>query len=265
MKTQKTALVTGAVSGIGREFTEILAGNKYNLVLVDKHQDKCEQLKDHLEGKHDVHVTLFVEDLTEPHAPFKIHNTLTERNVEIDVLVNNAGIGVFGRFSETEWQHEANLLRLNVITLTHLTKLFMADMVERKRGKILNVASIGGFQAVPLQSVYSASKAYVLSFTEAIASELKGTGVTATALCPGPTATGFFDAHKAQGLNIYNEQKIATAREVAEHGYKAMMEGKHVSIHGFMNALMINLSRLIPRKLLTTLAHKKMEGHLNGK
>ncbi len=188
---------------------------------------------------------------------------MAAENVDIDILINNAGIGIFGKFSETDWQHELNILKVNITALTHFTKLFMKGMIERKQGKILNVASIGAFQAVPLQSVYAASKAYVLSFTEAIASELKETGVTVTALCPGPTDTGFHIMARGNGKKMYERIKMHTAEEVAIHGYNAMMKGKHVSIHGFINTLTINISRIIPRKILTTLTHKRMEEHYN--
>lgn len=261
-KRTHTALVTGVSNGIGMEFTKILAQNNYNLVLIDRDRKKIEVLKDNLKNNHSVKTTFLIEDLTDMEAPYKIYTTLLAENIEIDILINNAGIGAFGRFSETDWLHESNILKLNIIALTHLTKLFMKGMIERKYGKILNIASIGAFQAVPLQSVYSASKAYVLSFTEAIANELKGTGVTVTALCPGPTATGFHDAANGNGKGRYIPKKMPTAREVAMHGYNAMMKGKHVSIHGIMNTVLINISRFFPRKLLADLARKKLEGHL---
>jgi len=230
--------------------------------LIDRDREKIELLKDDLKSNHSVRTTFLIEDLTEAETPSRIYTVLAAQNIEIDILINNAGIGAFGKFSETDWRHEANILKLNIIALTHLTKLFMKGMIERKYGKILNIASIGAFQAVPLQSVYSASKAYVLSFTEAIANELEGTGVTVTALCPGPTATGFHDAANENGKRRYIPKKMPTAKEVALHGYNAMMKGKHVSIHGIMNTILISISRLFPRKLLADLARKKMEGHL---
>lgn len=263
MKKKNTALITGGSNGIGKEFAKILAKENYNLVLVDKDKERCGILKDTLEKEHDTHVTLFVEDLSEPETPYKIYHTLAAEYVDIDILINNAGIGIFGKFSETDWRDELNILKVNIMALTHFTKLFMKGMIERNQGKILNVASIGAFQAVPLQSVYAASKAYVLSFTEAIASELKETGVTVTALCPGPTDTGFHSTARGNGKKMYERIKMPTAEEVAMHGYNAMMKGKHVSIHGFINTLMINISRIIPRKILTTLAHKRMEEHFN--
>ena len=263
MEIRKTALVTGVSSGIGKEFAKILAKDRYNLVLVDKDREKCEILRDSLETEHNIDVILFIEDLSKDNTPYKIYHTLMADKVDIDILINNAGIGAFGRFSETDWRHEVDILKVNITALTHFTKLFLKGMIERGQGKILNVASIGAFQAVPLQSVYAASKAYVLSFTEAIARELKGTGVTVTALCPGPTATGFHDSAHGNSRKIPLKLKMSTAREVALHGYKAMMRGKHVSIHGFLNTVMINVSRIIPRKILASLAHKKMEDHLS--
>lgn len=258
----KNALITGSSKGIGREFAKILAKKQYNLVLVDKDWENCSTLKGDLESEYGITVMTFVEDLSMAETPLKIYSALMSKRIEIDVLINNAGIGIFGKFSDTDWHHEENILKVNIMALTYFTKLFMKGMIARKKGKILNVASIGAFQAVPLQSVYAASKAYVLSFTEAIARELKETGVTVTALCPGPTDTGFHILARGDDKKAFKRKKMPTAREVAIHGYNAMMRGEHVSIHGFINTLMINVSRIIPRKILAKLAHKKMRVHL---
>ena len=189
--TAGTALVTGASSGIGLELARLFAHDGYDLILVARSVEKLDRLGAELSARHGIRARTVGADLGSPDAPGAIAETLKQAAVRIDVLVNNAGYGVHGPFAKTELQTELDLLRVNVVALTHLTKLLLPTMLARRAGRILNVASTAGFQPGPLMAVYSASKAYVLSFSEALAEELAGTGVTVTTLCPGPVLTGF--------------------------------------------------------------------------
>lgn len=177
----------------------------------------------------------------------------------IDILINNAGIGEFGFFYQTDWHKEEEMINTNVIALTSFCKLFGKDMVARKRGRILNLASTAAFQPGPLMAVYYATKAYVLSFSEAIANEFKDTGVTVTALCPGPTATDFHDRAGMLKSKLVAGRKIASARDVAWYGYRAMMKGATVAIPGLKNRLLVLSSRFSPRAVVTAVVRKMQE------
>jgi short-subunit dehydrogenase len=177
----------------------------------------------------------------------------------VDVLVNNAGFGLNGRFAETDLDRELAMIQVNIAALTHLTKLFLKPMVERGRGRILNVASTAAFQPGPLMAVYYASKAYVLSFSEAIAEELGGTGVTVTALCPGPTATGFAEAAEMTNSRLFKLKKPMTSMDVAKAGYRAMQRGKRIVVTGAMNKLLAQSVRISPRALVTKVTRTLQE------
>ena len=181
-------------------------------------------------------------------------------NFEIDYLINNAGFGDYGLFYESDWDKQERMINLNMLALTQLTHLFLPDMLKRKSGKIMNVASTAAFQPGPLMSVYYASKAYVLFFSEAIANELEGTGVTVTALCPGPTKSGFQKAANVEHSKMLNAKSIPTSKKVAEYGYKAMMKGKHVAVHGFMNKELTFFSRRAPKKFILKTVRRMNEG-----
>jgi len=187
----QTALVTGASSGIGLELARLFAAGGYGLVLVARSGGKLEELANELRNRHGVDVRVMAIDLARPESSEELVRELEQAGVAVDVLVNNAGFATFGPFAETHLRAELEELQLNVVTLTHLTKKLLPGMLARRRGGVLNVASTAAFQPGPLMAVYYASKAYVLSFTEALAEELRGTGVTISALCPGPTVTGF--------------------------------------------------------------------------
>lgn len=245
-----TALITGASNGIGLELAKIHASKGDNLVLVARNISKLHQIKTELEGKFKISVHIIGKDLSLPNAPQEVYDELKHKKIVVDYLINNAGFGDYGFFYETNWEKELQMINLNITALTHFTKLFLQDMVKRRSGKIMNVASIAAFISGPTMAIYYASKAYVLSFSEAIDNEVRDKGVTVTTLCPGPTETGFLEAAALQDSKLFKGKKIASAKEVAEYGYKAMMQGKTVAIHGFMNRVMANIVRFIPRALV---------------
>src|SRR5437868_585729 len=205
-----TALVTGGSGGIGLEIGKALAQREFDLVLVARNRDALEAAAGQIEGKHAVRVHVFAADLRRREAPEAISDFLRNENIPIDVLVNNAGFGLGGEFAETEVQRELEMIQVNIAALTHLTKLFLPPMIKRRAGRVLNVASTAAFVPGPLMAVYYATKAYVLSFSEALAEELRDSGVTVTALCPGPTRTEF--AASAQVTN----SRLFTAFGIAE-------------------------------------------------
>lgn len=256
---KSTALITGASSGIGLELADVLAREGHNVVLTARNASKLNALAVDLMSKYGVKATVIACDLSEQNAPLKVFDQLKKENILIDILVNNAGFGDFGAFTETKWEKERQMIDVNITALTQLTKLFLDGMIERKYGRIMNVASTAAFQPGPFMAVYYATKAYVLSFSEAIANELQGTGVTVTALCPGPTESGFVKAASLDESKLFRNKKLPTSREVAEYGYKAMMKGKTVAIHGAMNRLMANSVRFTPRKLVTAIVRRMQE------
>lgn len=246
---RKTALVTGASSGIGCELAAVFAKHGYDLVLVARNQEKLKQMAEELRTLYDIAVRVSVVDLTARGAVDLLVAELEAERLEIDVLVNNAGAGNCGFFHEAELEKELAVLQLNIVALTHLTKLFAQKMVSRKNGKILNVASTGSYQAGPLVATYYASKAYVLSFSEAIANELKPFNVQVTTLCPGTTKTEFARRAGKGDLPL-----AMHPRKVAEIGYQALMKDKGVVIPGKFNQVMVMLARILPRSLTLRLA-----------
>jgi len=255
----KTALITGASSGLGAEFARIHASKGDNLVLVARSKDKMDALKAELEKQFGISVNVIAKDLSEQSAPRAIYDELQTQKINVDYLINNAGFGDFGLFAECNWARQLEMINLNVTALAYLTRLFLPGMIQRKFGKILNVASTAAFQPGPTMSVYFATKAFVLSFSEAIANELNSTGVTVTALCPGATETGFKAASALGSSNLFKGNGIAGSKEVAEFGYKAMMKGKTVAVQGFINRLMAQSVRFAPRKIVTAIARFKLK------
>lgn len=250
------ALVTGASMGLGAEFARLLASEGYDLVLTARSGDKLTALKKEVEGLHGVRAHVVVQDLADPKAPIAIYDDVRAAGLEIDVLVNNAGFGMYGLFYQSDLQTELDMIQVDITALVHLTKLFVRDMVARKRGRVVNVASTAGFQAGPLQSVYYASKAFVLSFTEAIANELHGTGVTATALCPGPTPTEFqkrANVGRVRGLRLMMR---VNPDVVVRAGYRGMLKGQPVVVPGTLNNVIILLLRLFPRRMVTAVVRR---------
>ena len=253
---KNTALITGASNGIGLELAKVHASKGGDLVLVARNKTKLDELKAELESQFKVSVYTIGKDLSANNSAQEVYDETTKQNIQIDYLINNAGFGDFGMFAETEWNKELQMINLNITTLTQFTKLYLQDMVKRKSGKIMNVASTAAFQSGPTMAVYYATKAYVLSFSEAVDNEVSGKGVTVTTLCHGPTESGFQSASAMEESNLVKGKKLPTAKEVAEYGYSSMMKGKTVAIHGMMNWIMANSVRFTPRALVVKLTRK---------
>ncbi len=259
----KTALITGASFGIGLEFARIFAREGYNLVLVARSADKLRQLASELEKAHSTRSLILAVDLTEPGASAYVLDQTTRADIQVDVLVNNAGFGLYGLFADNDLEECLRQIQLNITTLTHLTRLYLPMMIERAKterqgGGILNVASTAAFQPGPLMAVYFATKAYVLHFSEALANELQGTGVTVTCLCPGATTTEFHKRANATGMKLLKMGSM-DASTVAEDGYRAFAAGKPVVISGLKNWLVAQSVRFSPRRLVTAIARKTQE------
>jgi short-subunit dehydrogenase len=246
---KRTALITGSSSGIGLELAKIHAEKGDNLVLVARNKEKLDELKADIELKYNVLVNTFQKDLSVPDSAKEVYDFLMQQNISIDYLINNAGFGDFGFFAESDWGKQERMINLNITALTHFTRLFLPDMILRREGKILNVASTASFQPGPTMSVYFATKAYVLSFSEAISNEVRDKGVTVTALCPGSTESRFHEIARGYGKHI-KERKMPSAREVAEYGYRSMMAGKTVVIHGLKNRILAASVRFFPRNII---------------
>jgi len=257
MKTQ-TALITGASAGIGRELAKLFAADHFNLALVARNGTRLAQFADELQRQLGITAKSFPLDLTDQSAPQFLFDQLARENIAIDVLVNNAGYGIRGAFSEIATDESLGQIQLNIAALTHLTKLFLAPMLERRSGKILNVASTAGFQPGPLMAVYYATKAYVISFSEALANELQGTGVNVTCLCPGPTDTEF-QGRAGTEDSLLKRMRPMTAKAVAVDGYRALMKGKPLVISGFKNWLLAESLRISPRRVVTAVSRKILE------
>jgi uncharacterized protein len=255
----RTALITGASGGIGMELALEMASHGHSVVLVARSVDKLARLAEEIKTRYSVEVHLIGKDLSIPGSAAELYAEVQRLGLKIDILVNNAGFGLFGFFSETDWKKEEEMINLNMLALTHLTKLFLPDMIKAKYGKVLNVASTAAFQPGPTMAVYYATKSYVLFFSEAIANELEGTGVTVTALCPGPTTSGFQDAAALGESKLVKGKKLPSAAEVAKYGYAAMMKGKQVAIHGAGNAMLANIVRFIPRSLVVKMVRSAQE------
>jgi hypothetical protein len=248
-ETRKTALVTGASSGIGLELARQFAANGFDLVLVARSKDKLESLAAEIGTTHGVNVRVEPRDLSQPDAPRSLADALGGAGITVDALVNNAGFATYGPFHENERSGELSMIQVNVMALTELTHLLVPGMVERGYGRVLNVASTASFQPGPLMAGYFATKAFVLHFSEAIATELEGTGVTVTALCPGPTASGFQSRANMEDAKLV-QSGLMSSEKVAAIGYRALMRGKRVVVPGLSNRLGTLAPRFLPRKLV---------------
>jgi short-subunit dehydrogenase len=246
------ALITGASGGIGLELARIFAREGYELALVARSRERLDGIAAELKP---APVRVIVKDLTLADAADEIRREVPK----IDVLVNNAGFGVYGPFVKTPLADELGMLQLNMNALVVLTKIYLPGMVERGSGRVLNVASTAAFQPGPLMALYYATKAFVLSFSEAIASELEGTGVTVTALCPGPTATGFIARGKLENARLFKLMRVMDARSVAEAGYRGLMAGKTVVVPGLVNKVLAQSVRISPRRMATKITRKMQE------
>lgn len=243
---EETVLITGASSGIGLELAKLFAADKSNLVLVARREETLNQLATELRDKRDIEVQVIAKDLAQVAAPVEIHDTLKSSGIQVDVVVNNAGFGAVGQFAELGTKRQVDMVQVNVTALTHLTRLFLPEMVERGRGGILNVASTAAFQAGPGMAVYYATKAYVLSLTEALHEELLGTGVKVTCLAPGATETGF-GADSGIDSSLLFKFGVMDAKKVAEAGYTGFHRGKAIVIPGLKNKVGAFSVRFAPR------------------
>lgn len=250
---KQTALITGASSGIGLELAHVFASNGYDLIIVARRENRLQDLKASIESKHPVTVTPIPLDLSLPENAAALYAETTRSGRHVDVLVNNAGFGDYGDFIETDVQKNHDMLQVNIVTLTTLTRLYTPAMLERRRGGVINLASIVAFQPGPLMAVYYASKAYVLSFTEALASEFAGSGVTVTALCPGPTDTGFADVTGLEKSVLFERFRPVPAKDVAAFGYRSWVRGKVVAIYGLPNKSLVFGERFLPRGVTSNL------------
>ncbi len=255
----KTALITGASSGIGLELARIFAKNKTDLVLVARSEDKLTALSKEIINSTGVKVKVISKDLSVLNNCIDLANELRNENITIDYLINNAGFGNLGFFTNTDLQKEIDMINLNITALTYFTKIYAKEMKLRGTGKILNVSSTAAFQPGPLMAVYYATKAYVLSFSEALANEFNGTGVTITTLCPGPTESGFLSAANMNNTKLVKGRKLPTSAEVALFGFNAMMNGKTVAVQGLMNKIGAQSSRFLPRKFIASVVRKIQE------
>ncbi|MEX1212553.1 MAG: SDR family oxidoreductase [Balneolaceae bacterium] len=251
MTQPTTALVTGASSGIGKELAREHARRGGNLILVARRKEMLEALKQELLNDYpSLTIDVLDMDLSKPGSATRLVQHLREHDQSIDILINNAGFGVFGPFLENDWASVENMLQLNITTLTELSRLLAPAMVRRGYGRILNVASTAAFQPGPNFSTYYASKAYVLNFSEAISHELRGTGVTVTTLCPGPTESEFQERANMGSIALFDRFPLPSSSEVAAYGYRKMLQGKRVAVHGFLNRITARLVRLMPRALI---------------
>jgi short-subunit dehydrogenase len=247
-----TALITGASAGIGLELARIFAREGYGLALVARRSEQLSEIAAELKP---TPVQAIAKDLTLAGAAEEVYREVPK----VDVLVNNAGYGVYGPFTTTSLDDELGMLQLNMTVPVVLTKLYLPAMVASRSGRILNVASTAAFQPGPLMALYYATKTFLLSFSEAIANELEGTGVTVTTLCPGPTATEFSARTKLDNSRLFKRMKVMDARTVAEAGYRGLMAGKTVVIPGLLNKLLVQSLRISPRGVVTKIARKMQE------
>jgi len=256
--TRAAALITGASSGIGYELAKVFARHGHDLILVARNQDKLCQLAEELRASFGITVKVLAKDLSLPTAVPEIVTELQQTAIRIGLLVNNAGVDVYGYFYDTDWTQELQMIQLNLVSLTHLTKCLLADMRQQGFGRILNLGSTGSFVPSPLNTVYSATKAYVWSFSAALAEELQGTGITVTVLCPGATKTEFQRRAHIENVRLLRFG-VMEAATVAETGYQAMMAGKRTVVPGLYNQAQVLLARLLPSSLMVRMAKAMLQ------
>ncbi len=256
---KNVALITGASGGIGKELARIHAGHGGDLIVIARSQDKLDQLKNELEEKHGIKVLSIVKDLAHPDALGEVFDEVEQAGIEIEYLINNAGFGGRGKFYERDWEKDLAMINLNIIALTALTRFFLPGFVKRNRGRILNVSSTASLMPGPLQAVYYATKAYVTFFSNAIAEELRDTGVTVTALLPGATETGFANVSDMNHTAAF--AKTASAESVARDGYNGMLKGKLNVISGLTMSqkFMMPLIPFVPKRMLLKQIRKLQE------
>jgi uncharacterized protein len=255
---EKYALVTGASSGIGCELARLIAQDGKDLVIVARRKDRLEELQAEIAIKYRTSVIVLPQDLSVPQAPDEIFSQLQGKRINVDVLVNNAGYGVYGPFLETDLRQELEMIQVNAASLIHLTKLFLKGMVQDKSGYILNMASLCAFLPTPMESVYCSTKSFVLHFTEALANELQGTGVSVTCLCVGLARTEFQSRAHMENCKV-SKRKMMDAATVAEAGYKALKKGKLIEIPGTVYKFAPWFARFAPRSMVTRVVRSQHE------
>lgn len=254
----KTALVTGASFGIGETFAEELAARNTNLVIVARSKDKLDQLATQLQQQHNIKVEVIAQDLTQPNATQTVFDTITQKGIVIDLLINNAGFGDYGAFVERPLEKQVAMIQLNNIALVELTHLFLPGMKQRGSGGIINVSSIAAFQPLPYLSIYAATKAFVLSFTEAIWAENKDSGVHITAVCPGPTESQFFERAEFPDSLSGAKSNYASAEKVVKDALQALEKNQsNLVTGGVANHFIANLPRLFPREMIVSIVEKQ--------
>ena len=245
----KTALITGASEGIGYEFVNIFAKEGYDLVITARNEIKLKEIANEVQNKHNIKVKVLPKDLSKQFVSEDIFNEVKNENINVDVLVNNAGFGIFDNYWKVDHKKEREMLQVNIIALVELTNLFAKDMVHRGGGKILNVASTAAFQPGPTMAGYYASKAFVLNYSQAVDFELRKKGVQVSTLCPGPTITQFQIRANIEDVNVLKKGFTMSAEEVAQIGYNGLMKGKPVIIAGAMNKIIVMSSKISPSKV----------------
>ena len=256
---KNTALVTGASGGIGRELARVHAESGGDLVVVARSGDALRELKGELENAHGITVEVLEKDLNDPEAPKEILEALRDKNIEVEILINNAGFGTFAPFIRTDWDKQAAIIAVNIHALTGLTHSFLPGMIERNRGRVLNVASTAAFYPGPLMSVYYASKHYVLAFSDSLAEEIRNSEVTITTLCPGPTDTGFQSRAGNENIRLMKKFAVMDPYSVAKYGYQKMLAGKLTAVPGLFNTLSAVLPRFLPRKAAMRIVRRQHE------
>ena len=252
---KQTALITGASGGLGLSFVNIFARDGYDVVLVARNGDRLKEIKKEIEEKYNVNAMVVAVDLCAPHGAEQVFDATSKAGIKVDVLVNNAGFGDFGEFYKSDLNKQTRMVDLKCIALMQLCHYYIPDMIKNGKGNILNVDSIAAFQAGPLMSVYYATKAFVLSFSQALTRELKGTGVKVTALCPGPIRTNFDNAADLGESGLFKNLKVWEPNVVAEFGYKNMKKGRSLCICGFVNKIIVFANRLAPRCLVRNMVY----------
>ncbi|MFT3880882.1 MAG: SDR family oxidoreductase [Gemmatales bacterium] len=259
MSTRPIALVTGASAGLGVEFAKLLAKDGYDLVLVARRLDRLEELGREL-SQHGIIAHSVSVDLSLPDAAVTVDKFLKERQLEVDVLINNAGFGAVGRFVDIDLNEQLRMIQVNVSTLVHLTGLILPGMILRGKGRVMNVASTAAFQPGPLMAMYYATKAFVLSFSEAVHHEIRKTGVTVTCVCPGPTPTEFQTQAKMEETKMFNSRMMVDPVTVAKVGYEAMQKGKRLIIPGKLTNVLAFATRLTPRSMVLRVSERMQKG-----
>jgi uncharacterized protein len=260
MATEKeTALITGASSGFGYEFAKLFAKDGYDVILVSRNGEKLQDVAQEIKSQYNVRTIVIEKDLANAGAAEELYNEVKKHHIDVDVLVNNAGVGERGFFTDTEMDKELAIIQLNIVALMQLTKFFLKDMVEKDKGRILQLASTASLAPLPLMAVYSGTKAFVYAFSQAIINELKDSNVSMTVLIPGASDTDFFHKAHAENTVIYNETTLSDPADVAKDGYKALMKGKAKIISGAKNKIQTAFGSVLPTKSVTKTMRKFMD------